>query len=151
MRRLGDTWHRGKCKCHVTSKSHLVVTQRRSSRYCLLFACTHTQQTSATATMTEFAGSIVPVLSEDDDSSSIPPPGKQQGQEEEGGERGHGLTASQKEVLERCLHALTHAKNDSHTLAALLLVSLKTICGHLEYILLHTTPFLCIWNRSGDF
>ncbi|CAL8365681.1 unnamed protein product [Arctogadus glacialis] len=50
--------------------------------------------------------------------------------EEDGGERvkpiteaGEGLTPSQREVLERCLHALTHAKNDSHTLAALLLVT----------------------------
>lgn len=34
----------------------------------------------------------------------------------------NNLSASQKEVLERCLHALTHAKNDSHILAALLLV-----------------------------
>lgn len=53
--------------------------------------------------------------------------------EEQGGEGGGdaekdagiggGLTDAQKEVLERCLHALKHAKNDSHTLAALLLVS----------------------------
>lgn len=34
----------------------------------------------------------------------------------------NGLSAAQKDVLERCLHALTHAKNDSHILAALLLV-----------------------------
>lgn len=34
-----------------------------------------------------------------------------------------GLSLSQKEVLERCLHALTNAKNDSHILAALLLVN----------------------------
>lgn len=33
-----------------------------------------------------------------------------------------GLTQAQREMLERCLHTLTHAKNDSHTLAALLLV-----------------------------
>lgn len=33
-----------------------------------------------------------------------------------------GLSAAQQDVLERCLHALTHAKNDSHVLAALLLV-----------------------------
>jgi len=39
-----------------------------------------------------------------------------------GGGGGQGLTPSQRDVLERCLHALTHAKNDSHTLAALLLV-----------------------------
>jgi len=36
---------------------------------------------------------------------------------------GCGLSQSQSEVLERCLHALTHAKNDSHVLAALLLVN----------------------------
>ncbi|KAJ8334769.1 hypothetical protein SKAU_G00404080 [Synaphobranchus kaupii] len=34
-----------------------------------------------------------------------------------------GLTPAQREMLERCLHALTHAKNDSHTLAALLLIT----------------------------
>lgn len=34
-----------------------------------------------------------------------------------------GLTDAQREVLQRCLHALKHAKNDSHILAALLLVS----------------------------
>lgn len=33
------------------------------------------------------------------------------------------LSESQREVLDRCLHALTHAKNDSHILAALLLVN----------------------------
>nr|XP_020453161.1 neurochondrin [Monopterus albus] len=36
---------------------------------------------------------------------------------------GGGLTDAQREVLERCLHALRHANNDSHTLAALLLVT----------------------------
>ncbi|XP_008303468.1 neurochondrin [Stegastes partitus] len=40
-----------------------------------------------------------------------------------GEEGGGGLTAAQTEVLERCLHALKHAKNDSHTLAALLLIT----------------------------
>lgn len=34
----------------------------------------------------------------------------------------NSLSAAQQDVLERCLHALTHAKNDSHILAALLLV-----------------------------
>ncbi|KAJ8273058.1 hypothetical protein GJAV_G00096900 [Gymnothorax javanicus] len=34
-----------------------------------------------------------------------------------------GLTRAQREMLERCLHALHHAKNDSHTLAALLLIT----------------------------
>ncbi|XP_056154605.1 neurochondrin [Lampris incognitus] len=52
--------------------------------------------------------------------------------EEEGGgggppdpesNRGGGLTDAQREVLQRYLHALTHAKNDSHTLAALLLIT----------------------------
>lgn len=48
--------------------------------------------------------------------------------EEHGGggsemDAGGGLTDAQTEVLERCLHALKHAKNDSQTLAALLLVS----------------------------
>lgn len=38
---------------------------------------------------------------------------------------GGGLTDAQRDVLERCLHTLKHAKNDSHTLAALLLVSLN--------------------------
>lgn len=41
---------------------------------------------------------------------------------------GGGLTEAQREVLERCLHALRHAKNDSHTLAALLLVSVSLMC-----------------------
>ncbi|XP_029137285.2 neurochondrin, partial [Labrus bergylta] len=42
-----------------------------------------------------------------------------------GGEKdaGGGLTESQTEVLERCLHTLRQAKNDSHTLAALLLIT----------------------------
>ena len=46
------------------------------------------------------------------------------GEEEQGGgDEGGGLTEAQTQVLDRCLHALRHAKNDSHTLAALLLVS----------------------------
>lgn len=58
----------------------------------------------------------------------IHPSGKEeQGGAEGGGgsegDAGGGLTDAQTEVLERCLHALKHAKNDSHTLAALLLVS----------------------------
>lgn len=40
------------------------------------------------------------------------------------GASGDGLSHDQKEMLERCLHALTHAKNDSQTIAALLLVKL---------------------------
>lgn len=39
------------------------------------------------------------------------------------GDAGGGLTDAQREVLERCLHALRQAKNDSHTLAALLLIT----------------------------
>ncbi|KAG7271383.1 hypothetical protein CRUP_019928 [Coryphaenoides rupestris] len=48
---------------------------------------------------------------------------EQEQDEEGGGGGGEGLTPSQRDVLERCLHALTHAKNDSHTLAALLLIT----------------------------
>ncbi|XP_075995682.1 neurochondrin [Genypterus blacodes] len=40
-----------------------------------------------------------------------------------GGGGGEGLTDAQRDVLERCLHTLKHAKNDSHTLAALLLIT----------------------------
>lgn len=59
---------------------------------------------------------------------SNPPPGKEeQGGGEGGGgserEAGGALTDAQTEVLEKCLHALRHAKNDSHTLAALLLIT----------------------------
>lgn len=43
--------------------------------------------------------------------------------EGDSGPSGDGLSDDQKEMLERCLHALTHAKNDSQTIAALLLVS----------------------------
>ncbi|XP_077362733.1 neurochondrin [Festucalex cinctus] len=49
------------------------------------------------------------------------------GEESAGGgpddEAGRGLTDAKREVLERCLHALKHAKNDSQTLAALLLIT----------------------------
>lgn len=38
-----------------------------------------------------------------------------------------GLTDAQRGVLEKCVHALKHAKNDSQTLAALLLVSIRLI------------------------
>lgn len=53
---------------------------------------------------------------------------EEQGRAEGGGgsesdAAGGGLTDAQTEVLERCLHALRHAKNDSHTLAALLLIT----------------------------
>ncbi|KAM4538641.1 neurochondrin [Odontesthes bonariensis] len=46
------------------------------------------------------------------------------GEEEQGaGDDGGGLTEAQRQVLDRCLHALRHAKSDSHTLAALLLIT----------------------------
>lgn len=69
------------------------------------------------------------VMMDDPGSSSIPganpegPLPEDSATEEQSAEPG-GLNHSQKEVLERCLHALAHAKNDSHTLAALLLVKL---------------------------
>lgn len=58
------------------------------------------------------------------------PPGKDEQEGAEGdrgseGDKGGGLTDSQTALLEKCLHSLTHAKNDSHTLAALLLVSVS--------------------------
>ncbi|XP_026156688.1 neurochondrin [Mastacembelus armatus] len=61
--------------------------------------------------------------------SSLPPGKEDQGGGEGGGESerdaggGGGLTDTQREVLEKCLRALKHAKNDSHTLAALLLIT----------------------------
>ncbi|KAK9526589.1 hypothetical protein VZT92_015278 [Zoarces viviparus] len=57
------------------------------------------------------------------------PPVKQEqggGGEDGGGsetDAGGGLTDAQMEVLEKCLHALRQAQNDSHTLAALLLIT----------------------------
>ena len=60
---------------------------------------------------------------------SCEPPGEEEqgaGGEDGGGserEDGGALSDAQREVLERCLHTLRHAQNDSHTLAALLLVS----------------------------
>ncbi|KAL2080371.1 hypothetical protein ACEWY4_024164 [Coilia grayii] len=48
-----------------------------------------------------------------------------------------GLSHAQKEVLERCLHALTHAKNDSHTLAALLLITRVCPASQLDRVTLH--------------
>ncbi|XP_039547105.1 neurochondrin isoform X2 [Pimephales promelas] len=50
---------------------------------------------------------------------------------------GCGLSQSQSEVLERCLHALTHAKNDSHVLAALLLITRLCPAGQLDSGTLH--------------
>ncbi|KAM9838755.1 neurochondrin [Aulostomus maculatus] len=60
------------------------------------------------------------------DVSSQLPGEEADGGGEDGGSEGDaegGLTDAQREVLERCLHALRHAKNDSHTLAALLLIT----------------------------
>lgn len=73
---------------------------------------------------------VTPVVS-----SQTPEKGEQGGGEGGGrsdtdGEDGGGLTDVQREVLERCLHALKHAKNDSHTLAALLLVSVLPLWLH---------------------
>lgn len=45
---------------------------------------------------------------------------------------GHNLSEAQRECLERCLHALKNAKNDSHTLAALFLVSVTWYTYHLN-------------------
>ncbi|KAJ8384969.1 hypothetical protein AAFF_G00196350 [Aldrovandia affinis] len=50
------------------------------------------------------------------DNNSGPPGSEQRPTDSE-------LTSSKREMLERCLHALIHAKNDSHTLAALLLIT----------------------------
>lgn len=47
-------------------------------------------------------------------------------EEERGAAEGMCLSEAQRQVLDRCLHALRHAKNDSQTLAALLLVSPDT-------------------------
>ncbi|CAJ1083169.1 neurochondrin [Xyrichtys novacula] len=60
--------------------------------------------------------------------SSQPPGGEEQGEGGEGGggsetDAGGGLTDSKREVLEKCLNTLKHAQNDSHTLAALLLIT----------------------------
>ncbi|XP_056335407.1 neurochondrin [Danio aesculapii] len=48
-----------------------------------------------------------------------------------------GLSPSQRELLERCLHALKHAKNDSHTLAALLLITRLCPAAQLDPETLH--------------
>ncbi|KAK3512124.1 hypothetical protein QTP70_031245 [Hemibagrus guttatus] len=49
----------------------------------------------------------------------------------------NGLSAAQQDVLERCLHALTHAKNDSHILAALLLITRLCPANQLDRGTLH--------------
>lgn len=74
-----------------------------------------------------------PVFTMADNSVVIPVvSGRPPGEEEQGGEGGgSGLTDAQMELLDRCLHALKHAQNDSHTLAALLLVSVS--CWHFKY------------------
>ncbi|XP_062869061.1 neurochondrin [Trichomycterus rosablanca] len=59
----------------------------------------------------------------EDDSSSTPEP--------------NSLSDAQQEVLERCLHALTHAKNDSHILAALLLITRLCPASQLDRTTLH--------------
>lgn len=51
---------------------------------------------------------------------------------EEGEASRHYLSDAQRECLERCLHALKNAKNDSHTLAALFLVSVSHQ-GHMTH------------------
>lgn len=60
--------------------------------------------------------------------SQSPAKEEQGGGEGGGGSEGDvkgGLTDAQRGVLEKCVHALKHAKNDSQTLAALLLVSIR--------------------------
>ncbi|KAK2836558.1 hypothetical protein Q7C36_014427 [Tachysurus vachellii] len=49
----------------------------------------------------------------------------------------NGLSSAQQDVLERCLHALTHAKNDSHILAALLLITRLCPANQLDHVTLH--------------
>lgn len=68
--------------------------------------------------------------------SDDPPKPEEQGDSDGGldGDPEGGLTDAQTELLEKCLHSLKHAKNDSHTLAALLLVRLVTNT-HSGYIL----------------
>ncbi|KAK6323637.1 hypothetical protein J4Q44_G00059760 [Coregonus suidteri] len=69
------------------------------------------------------------IVSSESDSS-----GQHTGSEEgEGAQQAiDALSAAQREVLERCLHTLTHAKNDSHTLAALLLITRLCPAGQLD-------------------
>ncbi|XP_060948661.1 neurochondrin [Limanda limanda] len=72
-------------------------------------------------------------MAEGADLVSCEPPGEEEqraGGEDGGGGGGGGgggegdtLTDAQRDVLERCLHTLRHAQNDSHTLAALLLIT----------------------------
>lgn len=66
-------------------------------------------------------GTEVTAAVSDDAAKSEEPEGESGGVSDVDAEGG-GLTDAQTELLERCLHSLKHAKNDSHTLAALLLV-----------------------------
>ncbi|XP_017294538.1 neurochondrin [Kryptolebias marmoratus] len=58
------------------------------------------------------------------DGDPAPPDRSSRSEEEEQTDKEEGaLTEAQRQVLDRCLHALKHAKNDSQTLAALLLIT----------------------------
>ncbi|XP_061702541.1 neurochondrin isoform X2 [Syngnathoides biaculeatus] len=76
--------------------------------------------------------------------------GEEQPAREEGGggepekDAGGGLTDAKREVLERCLHALKHANNDSHTLAALLLIT--RLCPACQ---LDKPTLRCIFEAVG--
>ncbi|KAK9957065.1 hypothetical protein ABG768_011335 [Culter alburnus] len=67
----------------------------------------------------------------------LSPPQCPSGTDPDVAEGSGGLSPSQREVLERCLHALTHAKNDSHVLAALLLITRLCPAGQLDSGTLH--------------
>ncbi|KAF7691136.1 neurochondrin [Silurus meridionalis] len=49
----------------------------------------------------------------------------------------NGLSAAQQDVLERCLHTLTRAKNDSHILASLLLITRMCPANQMDCATLH--------------
>lgn len=75
------------------------------------------------------------VVCSEKNSNDQPPAVEEGGGENERDEGKPGtssLSAAQREVLDRCLHALTHAKNDSHTLAALLLITRLCPAGQLD-------------------
>lgn len=84
-----------------------------------------------------------PVVSSENNSSDHHPDSEGAGGEGGESQGASGLSAAQQEVLERCLHALTHAKNDSHTLAALLLVRLSTLLVSELTILLSQNMLWC--------